>query len=82
MKHFIYTVERRTRDRKTGHNLFFRVHQIVKNKPEWVGETSANTGAYKGDKSTVNDLLVEKGLVPPSKDGYFKTNNKYELHEL
>lgn len=86
MKHFIFSKESSAWNRRTGgYTYTFKVGRIIKNKPVFVGQTEANSGAYKGDVSHVMNFLANVGAIPAKfKDGYYRTENNtnFRIHTI
>lgn len=88
MKTFIYKTT--FKPTKYGSNVTNTVYHIKKNQPIYVGETTYNTGGYRGHDHEAMHVIVKAGLLPKScldgsKTGYInyaKANKVFKLHQF
>lgn len=72
-KTFIYKKEVGGRSRTSGSSkLTFTVYEIKNNKPDYIGETTASSGSYKGDYSTVMNFLAKEKRIPDNFTDYYR----------
>lgn len=63
MIRYIYTQHKGQTLTSGGRNVTYQIYRVIHNKPKYLGEHKANTGAYRGDVSEVKSFIAKK-------DGY------------
>lgn len=80
-KIFIFTTQndKSMFDRKSGHNIGFKIFKIEKGDLVFLGWTEANTASFKGAESVVHDWLVANGHIkkPVYEEGSWVQSNAY-----
>ncbi len=60
-KTYIYT---REKSNKRGCNLYLMVYRMKRNVPIFIGDVEVHTGAYKGDRAAVYQVISDEENIP------------------
>jgi hypothetical protein len=86
MKTFIFTVSEK--NARYGVNYNMKVYRIKNNKPVFIGETSYNSGSYRGHEDEALNVIIKAKELPKkcqTRSGYVnfdELNKSFTLNQL